>query len=116
MKRLLTIENFILENYLEYFHINNNKYWFEVRDPKDDKGYSIGWGVGDIKDDNFSKFDRTNRNEQFLIFSKVKEYFKKWFEKNQPDNFNFSVPGEKRLNIYLNYIKVQTGLLSPIRR
>ncbi len=101
--------DYILENYLEYFFVNGNKYWFEVRDPRNEKGYSVGWGVGDIKDDNFSKFDRTDRHEQFLIFSEVKKLFKKWFDENKPDNFYFSVPGEKRLNIYLNYLQEIIG-------
>lgn len=99
----------LFENYLKYFFVNNNKYWFEVRDPKDQKGYSIGCGVGNIEDDNKSKFDRTDRHEQFLIFSQVKEYFTKWFNENKPDNFYFSVPGEKRMSIYLGYLKKIIG-------
>ena len=34
----------LFEDYIKYFNINDNKYWFEIRDPKDNKGYSIGWG------------------------------------------------------------------------
>lgn len=94
-----------LENYLKYFNVNDNKYWFEVRDPKNDKGYSVGWGVGNIEDDNFSKFDRTDRFEQFMIFSEIKKLFKEWFNRVKPDNFYFSVPGEKRLRIYMNYLE-----------
>lgn len=26
----------LFENYLKDFYVNDNKYWFEVRDPKDD--------------------------------------------------------------------------------
>lgn len=104
MNNIKSYNDYILENYLEYFFVNDNKYWFEVRDPKSDMGYSVGWGVGNIDDDNKSKFDRTDRHEQFLIFSEVKKFFKKWFDENKPENFYFSVPGEKRLNIYLNYL------------
>lgn len=99
----------LFENYLKYFNVNSNKYWFEVRDPKDEKGYSVGWGVGNIEDDNKSKFDRTDRHEQFKIFSEVKILFKKWFEQNSPSNFYFSVPGEKRMNIYIKYLKEIIG-------
>lgn len=99
----------LFENFLKYFNINNNRYWFEVRDPKDDKGYSVGWGVGNIEDDNISKFNRTDRHEQFKIFSEVKVLFKKWFDDNKPDSFYFSVPGEKRMNIYLNSLKDLVG-------
>jgi hypothetical protein len=95
----------LFENFLKYFNVNDNKYWFEVRDPKDEKGYSIGWGVGNIEDDNISKFNRTERHEQFQIFSEVKKIFKEWFLENQPDTFYFSVPGEKRMNIYLNFLE-----------
>lgn len=95
----------LFENFLKYFNVNDNKYWFEVRDPKDDKGYSIGWGVGNIEDDNISKFNRTDRHEQFKIFSEVKRLFKDWFLKHNPESFYFSVPGEKRMNIYINSLK-----------
>jgi len=105
MKFISNFNVYIKENYLKYFNINSNRYWFEVRDPKNDKGYSVGWGVGNIEDDNFSKFDRTDRHEQFLIFSEVKKLFKEWFHRVKPDNFYFSVPGEKRLRIYMNYLE-----------
>lgn len=95
----------LFENFLKYFNVNDNKYWFEVRDPKDDKGYSVGWGVGNIEDDNISKFNRTDRHEQFKIFSEVKRLFKDWFLKHNPESFYFSVPGEKRMNIYINSLK-----------
>jgi hypothetical protein len=95
----------LFENFLKYFNVNNNQYWFEVRDPKDEMGYSVGWGVGNIEDDNISKFNRTDRHEQFKVFSEVKNLFKEWFLKNNPDNFYFSVPGEKRMNIYINTLK-----------
>jgi hypothetical protein len=95
----------LFENFLKYFNVNNNQYWFEVRDPKDGMGYSVGWGVGNIEDDNISKFNRTDRHEQFKVFSEVKKLFKEWFIKNNPDNFYFSVPGEKRMNIYINSLK-----------
>lgn len=95
----------LFENFLKYFNINDNKYWFEVRDPKDDKGYSVGWGVGNIEDDNISKFNRTDRHEQFKIFSEIKRLFKDWFLKHNPESFYFSVPGEKRMNIYINSLK-----------
>ena len=98
-----------IKEFLKYFDINQNKYWFEVRDPKDDKGYSIGWGVGDINDDNLSKFNRTNRNEQFKIFTEVKKLFNDWFNKERPSKFYFSVPGEKRMNIYINFLKETLG-------
>jgi hypothetical protein len=94
----------LFENFLKYFNVNDNKYWFEVRDPKDDKGYSVGWGVGNIEDDNISKFNRTDRNEQFKIFSEVKKLFINWFNENKPDSFYFSVPGEKRMNIYISFL------------
>lgn len=93
------------ENYLKSFYVNDNKYWFEVRDPKDEKGYSVGWGVGDIQDDNLAKFNRTDRFEQFKIFAEIKKLFTKWFAENHPDTFYFSVPGEKRMRIYINFIK-----------
>lgn len=92
------------ENFVRKFKVNNNQYWFEVRDPKDEKGYSVGWGVGDLKDDNISKFNRTDRFEQFKIFKEVKKYFMEWFRRNNPDTFYFSVPGEKRMRIYMNFI------------
>ncbi len=92
----------LFENYLKDFYIDSNKYWFEVRDPKDDKGYSVGWGVGNIDDDNISKFNRTDRHEQFKVFSEVNKLFLKWFYENKPDTFYFSVPGEKRMRIYIN--------------
>lgn len=95
--------------FVNYFQVNDNKYWFEVRDPKDDRGYSVGFGVGNIKDDNLSKFNRTHRHEQFKIFSEVKKQFQKWFDITQPDQFYFSVPGEKRMNIYLNFLKKIVG-------
>jgi hypothetical protein len=95
----------LFENFLKYFNVNDNKYWFEVRDAKDDKGYSVGWGVGSIEDDNISKFNRTDRHEQFKIFSEVKKLFKDWFLKHNPESFYFSVPGEKRMNIYINSLK-----------
>ena len=93
--------------YLKYFNINNNQYWFEVLDPEeyDDKGYSIGWGVGDIKDDNVSKFNRTDRYEQFKISTEVKKLFTEWINDNKPNKFYFSVPGEKRMNIYLHFLE-----------
>lgn len=94
----------LFENFLKYFNVNDNKYWFEVRDPKDNKGYSVGWGVGNIEDDNISKFNRTDRNEQFKIFSEVKKLFINWFNENKPDSFYFSVPGEKRMNIYISFL------------
>ena len=87
---------------LEKFYINRNKYWFEVREPKNERGYSVGFGVGDIKDDNISKFNRTNRFEQFKIFNTVKTLFFNWLKHTNPDSFYFSVPGEKRMNIYIN--------------
>jgi hypothetical protein len=95
----------LFENFLKYFDVNDNKYWLEVRDPKDDKGYSVGWGVGNIEDDNLSKFNRTDRHEQFKIFAEVKRLFTDWFLENKPDSFYFSVPGEKRMNIYINFLK-----------
>ena len=95
----------LFENFLKYFNVNDNKYWFEVRDAKDDKGYSVGWGVGSIEDDNISKFNRTDRHEQFKIFPEVKKLFKDWFLKHNPESFYFSVPGEKRMNIYINSLK-----------
>lgn len=95
----------LFENFLKYFNVNDNQYWFEIRDPKDDKGYSVGWGVGNIEDDNLSKFNRTDRNEQFKIFSEVKKLFIEWFNENQPNNFYFSVPGEKRMNIYISFLQ-----------
>lgn len=104
MKHLTPFYEYIVHN----FKVNDNKYWFEVRDPKDDKGYSVGWGVGDLEDDNLSKFNRTDRFEQFQIFSEVKKQFKKWFDETNPDRFYFSVPGEKRMNIYI------TGVMSII--
>lgn len=91
----------LFENYLKDFYVNDNKYWFEVRDPKDDKGYSIGWGVGNINDDDISKFNRTDRNEQFKVFSEVSKLFIEWFNENKPNDFYFSVPGEKRMRIYI---------------
>ena len=94
----------LFENFLKYFNVNDNKYWFEVRDPKDNKGYSVGWGVGNIEDDNISKFNRTDRNEQFKIFSEVKKLFINWFNENKPDSLYFSVPGEKRINIYISFL------------
>jgi hypothetical protein len=94
----------LFEDFLHYFDVNDNKYWFEVRDPKDEKGYSVGWGVGNIDDDNISKFNRTDRYEQFKIFAEVKKLFKEWFDKNKPNKFYFSVPGEKRMNIYIQNI------------
>jgi len=98
----------IFENYIN-FTVNDNKYWFEVRDTYTENGYSIGWGSGDIDDDNYSKFGRTDRNEQFLIFKEVKKLFTEWFNKNKPDKFYFSVPGEKRMNIYINYLTQVIG-------
>jgi hypothetical protein len=92
----------LFENYLKDFYVDTNKYWFEVRDPKDDKGYSVGWGVGNIDDDNISKFNRTDRHEQFKVFSEVNKLFLKWFYENKPDTFYFSVPGEKRMRIYIS--------------
>lgn len=95
----------LFENFIEDFFINGNKYFFEIEDPEDDKGYCISWGVGDIKDDNYSKFGRTDRNEQFLIFKEVRKLFKEWFVNINPDKFYFSVPGEKRMNIYIENLK-----------
>ena len=101
MKYLTTYKLF---EYLKYFDINDNQYWFEVRDTKDEKGYSVGWGVGNIEDDDISKFNRTDRHEQFKIFGEVKKLFTEWFNNNNhPDKFYFSVPGEKRMNIYINF-------------
>lgn len=91
----------LFENYIKDFYVNKNKYWFEVRDPNE-KGYSIGWGVGNISDDNISKYNRTDRNEQFKVFSEVEKLFTEWFNDNKPDKFYFSVPGEKRMRIYIN--------------
>jgi hypothetical protein len=99
----------LFENYLKDFYIDSNKYWFEVRDPKDDKGYSVGWGVGNIDDDNLSKFNRTDRHEQFKVFSEVNKLFLKWFYENKPDTFYFSVPGEKRMRIYINSLEKIVG-------
>jgi hypothetical protein len=93
---------YLFENYLKNFFVDSNKYWFEVRDPKDDKGYSVGWGVGNVDDDNLSKFNRTDRHEQFKVFSEVSKLFIDWFNKNKPTTFYFSVPGEKRMRIYIN--------------
>ena len=96
----------LYENYIRDFYINDNKYWFEVRDPKDDgKGYSVGWGVGSAIDDNISKFNRTDLHEQFKVFGEVKKLFLEWFNKEVPNKFYFSVPGEKRMNIYINFLK-----------
>lgn len=39
MKNIKSFKSYLLENYLQYFSVNDNKYWFEVRDPKDEKGY-----------------------------------------------------------------------------
>jgi len=97
------------ENYLKDFFIDKNKYWFEVRDPKDEKGYSVGWGVGNIGDDNISKFNRTDRYEQFKVFAEVKKLFIEWFKNNNPSTFYFSVPGEKRMNIYIKFIMELLG-------
>jgi len=102
MRYLTTYKLF---EYLKYFDINDNQYWFEVRDPKDEKGYSVGWGVGNIEDDDISKFNRTDRHEQFKIFGEVKKLFTEWFNNNHPDKFYFSVPGEKRMNIYINFLE-----------
>ena len=94
----------IFEEFVQNFKVNDNPYWFEVRDPKDEKGYSVGWGVGDISDDNLSKFNRTDRHEQFKVFTEVGKFFKEWYDENQPDKFYFSVPGEKRMRIYISGI------------
>jgi hypothetical protein len=109
MRNIKFYRTYLFEKFLQYFNVNDNKYWFEVRDPKDDKGYSVGWGVGNIEDDNYSKFDRTNRNEQFLIFSEIRKIFEKWFNETKPDSFYFSVPGEKRLRIYISYLMSVIG-------
>ena len=89
---------------VEKFYVNRNKYWFEVREPKDDRGYSVGFGAGDVRDDNISKFNRTNMHEQFKIFKIVKYLFSTWLKNIKPENFYFSVPGEKRMRIYLNHL------------
>lgn len=94
----------LFENFIEDFYVSGNKYWFEVRDAKDEKGYSIGWGVGNITDDNISKFNRTDLHEQFKVFAEVKKLFIKWFTKENPNKFYFSVPGEKRMNIYIRFL------------
>lgn len=99
------INTYKIFEYLKYFDVNHNLYWFEVRDPKDEKGYSVGWGVGNIGDDDISKFNRTDRHEQFAIFAEVKKLFAEWFYKNRPNRFYFSVPGEKRMNIYIGFLK-----------
>ena len=66
-------------------------------------------GVGNLEDDNISKFNRTDRHEQFKIFSEVKKLFYDWLDDNKPDNFYFSVPGRKRMNIYLKFILDKTS-------
>lgn len=49
-----------------------------------------------------SKFNRTDRHEQFKVFSEVSNLFRNWFYDNKPESFYFSVPGEKRMRIYIN--------------
>ena len=99
----------LFEDYVQYFNVNNHRYFFEVRDPKDNRGYSVGWGVGNIQDDNISKFNRTDRYEQFKVFKEVKEIFINWFNETKPEKFYFSVPGRKRMELYINFINKITN-------
>jgi hypothetical protein len=95
-----------MSNYLRNIIINENKYWFEVNKNQNiHSEYNICWGVGSIEDDDISKFNRTDRHEQFKLFYEIRKLFIEWFDNNKPMNFSFIVPGVQRLNIYITNLK-----------
>jgi len=49
------------------------------------------------------------RENLTVIAAEVKKLFTDWFNKEKPSKFYFSVPGEKRMNIYINFLKETLG-------